>query len=144
MPLALEVYFYVGKVHVVVNCGITLATCWNLQQRISKERLTEIQRKVNIQRVVPNLWPGCILKVTLWIFCLNQWFSSWVILSPQGIFGNVWRHLCLSTARGQGTLHLISWVETGVLLNILQCIRHPPAKRLIWPQMSIVAGVEKP
>lgn len=46
---------------------------------------------------------------------------------------------------GQGTLLLILWVETGVLLNILQSTRQPPTpKGIIWPQMSIVAGVEKP
>lgn len=30
--------------------------------------------------------------------------------------------------------------KPGLLLNILQCTRHPPRQRIIWPQMSTMLG----
>lgn len=70
---------------------------------------------------------------------LNQWFSTVGDFAPQG-------HLAMSgdifDCHYMGGAIGILWIETGMLLNVLQCTGQPPGQRITGLQCHR-AGVEK-
>lgn len=77
---------------------------------------------------------------------LLQCFSAGGGLAPEGTCDNVWRHFWLSqpVCRGVEIATGIKWAKARDAAKLPTVHRTAPQQRMIQPQTSVMAGLEKP
>lgn len=75
---------------------------------------------------------------------VNQWFSTWMILSPGGCLAASEDGFGCHNSAGRGGTIGISRVEARGYCIILQCEDNPSRQGVSQPQMSIVLRLTNP
>lgn len=83
------------------------------------------------------------LRVICISFSVNHSFSAAGDFAPQGTFGNIWKHFCLSQLEG-GAIG-ISWIDArGAVKHLIIYEAVLPQQKVIWLKMSIVPSLKNP
>lgn len=117
------------KTRITLHIWITLHMWHVWQETQAHEEVTYIfGSRHSKHKFSPDQSSGAIV--------VNQGWSG-----PQGIFGNIWKHLCLSQL---GQCCWSSGLRLRMLLNILWGTGQIPQQRIIWPQILAVPGLRSP